>query len=76
MARHDITRTRYAEPAGDYVPYVPGRYELPKESADRLLAFAEQFPDDGHTQVPEPANEMSRLPADLRWTGFPPELRV
>ncbi|MGK5632708.1 histidine phosphatase family protein [Streptomyces sp. URMC 123] len=33
-----------SEPAGDYVPYVPARAELPTESADRLLRFVEAQP--------------------------------
>lgn len=31
--------TRAVEAAGDYVPYVPGRSELPTDAAERLLAF-------------------------------------
>ncbi|MFD6276558.1 histidine phosphatase family protein [Streptomyces sp. NPDC060209] len=134
-----------SEAAGDYVPYVPRREELPKGSADRLLAFVEQFPEDERSRGPELAgaalahftgaadgdgprhelvvthaflaawlvrdaldapawrwmglnhanaaltvirytpgrpaallmvNDMGHLPADLRWTGFPPELRA
>ncbi|MFC9948287.1 histidine phosphatase family protein [Streptomyces pratensis] len=135
---------RVSEPAGDYVPYVPLRQELPKESADRFLTFVEQFPESERSRGPELAgaaearftgpvegdeprhelvvthaflaawlvrdaldapawrwlglnhanaaltviryspgrpasllmfNDMGHLPADLRWTGFPPELR-
>lgn len=131
--------------AGDYVPYVPGRDELPAEAADFLLRFLagateeerehgpalarralERFTgpvegaEDWHELVvthnflvawlvrdamhapkwrwlglnhgnaaltviryaPGRAasvlvsNDMRHLPADLRWTGFPPELRV
>ncbi|WP_103516096.1 histidine phosphatase family protein [Streptomyces sp. SM10] len=134
-----------SEPAGDHVPYVPRREELPAESADRFLAFVEQFPEAERSQGPELAaaalarftgpvegdephhellvthaflaawlvrdaldapawrwlglnhsnaaltviryspgrpaallmvNDMGHLPEDLRWTGFPPELRV
>ncbi|MFD8802492.1 histidine phosphatase family protein [Streptomyces atroolivaceus] len=134
-----------SEAAGDYIPYVPRRAELPNESADRLLAFVEQFPADERSRGPELAdaaqarftgpvdgdgprhelvvthaflaawlvrdaldapawrwmglnhanaaltviryapgrpasllmvNDMGHLPADLRWTGFPPELRA
>ncbi|MFB4422999.1 histidine phosphatase family protein [Streptomyces sp. QL37] len=133
-----------SEPAGDYVPYVPRREELPEESADRLLGFVEQFPEAERSRGPELAgsamarftgpadghepryellvthaflaawlvrdaldapawrwlglnhanaaltvirytpgrpaalvmvNDMGHLPEDLRWTGFPPELR-
>ncbi|MFJ8754059.1 histidine phosphatase family protein [Streptomyces sp. NPDC102441] len=134
-----------SEPAGDYVPYLPRREELPEESADRLLGFVEQFPEAERSRGPglagaarerftgpvegeEPrhelvvthaflaawlvrdaldapawrwlglnhanaaltvirytpgrpaalvmVNDMGHLPADLRWTGFPPELRA
>ncbi|WP_329039467.1 histidine phosphatase family protein [Streptomyces sp. NBC_00178] len=134
-----------AEPAGDYVPYVPRREELPEESADRLLAFVAQVPEEERTRGPELAgeamarftgcveggearhelvvthaflaawlvrdaldapawrwlglnhsnaaltvirytpgrpaalvmvNDMGHLPEELRWTGFPPELRI
>ncbi|MFI2777772.1 histidine phosphatase family protein [Streptomyces sp. ALB3] len=134
-----------SEPAGDYVPYVPRRDELPRESADRFLTFLEQFPEHERRHGPELAraaearftgavdgdeprhellithaflaawlvraaldapawrwlglnhanaaltviryapgspasplmvNDMGHLPADLRWTGFPPELRA
>ncbi|MFE4451847.1 histidine phosphatase family protein [Streptomyces sp. NPDC056796] len=136
---------RASEEAGDYVPYVPRREELPGGSADRLLAFVEQFPEGERARGPELAatamsrftgavdgdsprhelvvthaflaawlvrdaldapawrwlglnhsnaaltvirytpgrpaalvmvNDMGHLPADLHWTGFPPELRV
>lgn len=133
------------EPAGDYLPYLPQRDELPPGSADRLLAFVEQFPAEERECGPELAraatarftgpvegdeprhelvvthaflaawfvrdaldapawrwmglnhsnaaltvirytpgrpaavvmvNDMGHLPAELRWTGFPPELRL
>ncbi|MFE7749525.1 histidine phosphatase family protein [Streptomyces sp. NPDC057428] len=142
--RRDVP-LRVAEAAGDYVPYVPRREELPRESADRLVAFVEQVPEDERTRGPELArdalarfagcaegdeprhelvvthaflvawlvrdaldapawrwmglnhsnaaltvirytpgmpaslvvvNDMSHLPEELRWTGFPPELRI
>ncbi|MFE9995808.1 histidine phosphatase family protein [Streptomyces avermitilis] len=135
---------RAAEAAGDYVPYVPGRAELPADAADPLLAFlAPVTPDERergaalaraaqerftgpvagdevrHELVVTHAfligwlvraaldappwrwlglnhgnaaltvlrytpgrpsavlffNDMAHLPAELRWTGFPPELR-
>ncbi|MEU8709354.1 histidine phosphatase family protein [Streptomyces sp. NPDC048565] len=134
-----------SEPAGDYVPYVPRREELPEDSADRLLTFVEQVPEAERSRGPalaeaamarftgpaegdEPrhelvvthaflaawvvrdaldapawrwlglnhsnaaltvvryapgrpaallmVNDMGHLPADLRWTGFPPELHA
>ncbi|MGY0062211.1 histidine phosphatase family protein [Streptomyces sp. LZ34] len=133
-----------SEPAGDYLPYVPDRRELPADAADSLLAFIDRFPPEERDRGPalarqalalftgpvpgdEPRhellvthnfligwlvraaqdapgwrwlglnhanaaltviryapgrlssvlfyNDMSHLPADLRWTGFPPELR-
>ncbi|MFD9288615.1 histidine phosphatase family protein [Streptomyces sp. NPDC060030] len=142
--RQDVP-LRVAEEAGDYVPYVPSRKELPEDSADGFLGFVEQFPEDERTQGPKLAdaalarftgvtadgeprhelvvthaflaawfvrdaldapawrwlglnhanaaltvirytpgrpaallvvNDMSHLPAELRWTGFPPELHV
>ncbi|WP_032795826.1 histidine phosphatase family protein, partial [Streptomyces sp. HCCB10043] len=33
-----------SEPAGDYLPYLPSREELPAESADRMLARLAEFP--------------------------------
>lgn len=134
-----------SEPAGDYVPHVPRREELPAQSADRLLSFVERFPESERNRGPELAgaalarftgaadgdeprhelvvthaflaawlvrdaldapawrwlglnhanasltvirytpgrpaallmvNDMGHLPAALRWTGFPPELRA
>jgi broad specificity phosphatase PhoE len=131
-----------SEAAGDYVPYVPDRAELPLESADRTFRFLDQFsaaerergpvlarqaqarftgPVDGGEDRHElvvthnfligwlvgaaqdapkwrwlslghcnaaltiiryapgrPSamlvyNDMAHLPAELRWTGFPPE---
>ncbi|MGK5728581.1 histidine phosphatase family protein [Streptomyces sp. URMC 124] len=35
---------RRSEAAGDYVPYVPRREELPPEAADAVLGFLTQFP--------------------------------
>ena len=138
---------RVSEPAGDYVPYVPERAELPADCADFLLRFldrttagervhgarlagraVERFtgPAEGHDgeachelvvthaflvgwlvrhALDAPAwrwlgvnpanaaltviryapgrpssvlqyNDVSHLPADLRWTGFPPELQI
>ncbi|WP_405811368.1 histidine phosphatase family protein [Streptomyces sp. NBC_01520] len=134
-----------SEEAGDYIPYLPQRDELPPDSADRLLAFVEQFPPEereggpalaraalarftGPVEGDEPrhelvithaflaawlvrdaldapawrwmglnhanaaltviryapgrpaavvmVNDMGHLPAELRWTGFPPELHA
>jgi probable phosphoglycerate mutase len=130
---------RVSEAAGDYIPYLPAKEELPPEHADRFLGFLQQFPaaeDDltaeamrtftgpvaegprhelvvthnfligwlvraaldapkwrwlglnhGNAALTviryapdRPSsvlfyNDMGHLPAELRWTGFPPELR-
>ncbi|MFF3544870.1 histidine phosphatase family protein [Streptomyces platensis] len=134
-----------AEWAGDYIPYVPQRDELPSDSADSMLHRLSQFPAEERANGPEfarqalarfagpvmgdeprhellvthnfligwlvraaldappwrwrglnhahaaltviryapdrPAsvlcyNDMSHLPPELRWTGFPPELHA
>ncbi|GAA3482600.1 MULTISPECIES: histidine phosphatase family protein [Streptomyces] len=134
-----------SELAGDYIPYLPQREELPSESADAMLGRLAQFPAEERENGPELAraalaqftgpvagneprhelvvthnfligwlvraaldapkwrwmginhanaaltviryasdrpssvlfyNDMSHLPADLRWTGFPPDLHV
>ncbi|MGW4722478.1 histidine phosphatase family protein [Streptomyces sp. NPDC004291] len=136
---------RPSAPAGDYVPYLPHREELPPESADALLDHLARFPAEEREQGPglarealalftgpvagdEPRHELvvthnfliawlvraaldapewrwtginqanaaltviryapgrapavllfndtGHLPADLRWTGFPPELHI
>ncbi|MEQ8146074.1 histidine phosphatase family protein [Streptomyces sp. OP7] len=141
---HDLP-LQVSEAAGDYVPYVPGREELPADAADHYLRFLdgataeerERGPvlareavdrftgpvpgdEDRHELVVTHnflvawlvrdamrapkwrwlglnhcnaaltviryapgrapsvlvANDMSHLPAELRWTGFPPESRV
>lgn len=134
-----------AAPAGDYIPYMPQREELPSESADAMLGHLAQFPAEEREQGPglaqealaqftgpvagdEPRHELvvthnfligwliraaldapkwrwmginhanaaltvirytpgrppsvllfndtGHLPADLRWTGFPPDLHI
>ncbi|MFF4158248.1 histidine phosphatase family protein [Streptomyces sp. NPDC001678] len=136
---------RSTETAGDYIPYVPRRDELPPQFADILLGRLAGFPEEelrrgpalarealaeftGPVEGTEPRhelvvthnflvawlvraahdapawrwmgmnqgnasltviryapdrpatvlihNDMGHLPEDLRWTGFPPELRV
>ncbi|MFF9838015.1 histidine phosphatase family protein [Streptomyces sp. NPDC013740] len=136
---------RLTAAAGDYLPYVPRREELPSESADALLGFLDRFPAEEREHGPalaaaalaeftgpvpgdEPRHELlvthnfltgwlvraaldapkwrwmginhanaaltviryapgrapavllfndtGHLPAELRWTGFPPELHV
>ncbi len=46
--------------AGDFVPYLPKREELPETSADRLLAITRQLP---------PADEELAAEAERRFTG-------
>ncbi|MGW7054259.1 histidine phosphatase family protein [Streptomyces sp. NPDC054887] len=134
-----------SEPAGDYIPYVPRREELPPDSADGLLDFLAKFPAEERERGPALArealarftgpvegglprhelvvthnfligwlvraaldapawrwvglnhgnaaltviryapgrpssvlchNDVRHLPADLRWTGFPPDLHI
>ncbi|MYX27114.1 histidine phosphatase family protein [Streptomyces sp. SID8381] len=136
---------RPSEAAGDYIPYMPRREELPPETADATLAHLARFPAEEREKGPESAraalarftgpvlgdeprhelvvthnfligwlvraaldapkwrwigvnhanaaltviryapgrpaslllhNDVSHLPADLRWTGFPPDLRL
>lgn len=55
---------RRSEPAGDYVPYVPERHELPPESADATLAHLARFPAEEREQGPGLAKE-----ALARFTG-------
>lgn len=50
--------------AGDYVPYVPTRAELPPESADLMLGFLERFPAAEREHGPTLARE-----ALARFTG-------
>ncbi|MGF1343045.1 histidine phosphatase family protein [Streptomyces flavovirens] len=63
-AQLDGVPLHVSEEAGDYVPYVPGREELPGHSADRLLGFLEQFPAEETARGPE----LTRAATD-RFTG-------
>ncbi|MFF8835374.1 histidine phosphatase family protein [Streptomyces sp. NPDC015130] len=143
--RLDGVPLRVTDAAGDYVPYMPAREELPAETADAMLGFLEQVPAEEREQGPglaaaavaeftgpvlgdEPRHELvvthnflvgwlvraaldapkwrwmginhanaaltviryapgrppavllfndtGHLPAELRWTGFPPELHI
>ncbi|WP_369148821.1 histidine phosphatase family protein [Streptomyces sp. R44] len=136
---------RVSPPAGDYIPYIPRREELPAKSADAMLDFLARFPAQEREEGPglaseavarftgpvdgdEPRHELvvthnfliawlvrealdapkarwmginqtnaaltvirytsdrapavlffndtGHLPAELRWTGFPPELHI
>ncbi|MGX1886803.1 histidine phosphatase family protein [Streptomyces sp. NPDC055287] len=42
-----------SELAGDYIPYMPQREELPSESADAMLAHLSQFPAEEREHGPE-----------------------
>lgn len=43
---------RLTPAAGDYVPYLPAREELPPETADALLGFLDRFPAEEREQGP------------------------
>lgn len=45
-AQLDAVPVHEAEPAGDSVPYVPTKEELPPDSADALLSFLAQVPEE------------------------------
>ncbi|MFE5867029.1 histidine phosphatase family protein [Streptomyces roseifaciens] len=144
-AQLDAVPLRQSEPAGDYVPYLPTEKELPPDSADAMLSFLAQVPEEERNRGPALArealaeftgtvdgdsprhelvvthnfligwliraaldapewrwmglnhgnaaltviryapgkpssvlfyNDMRHLPAELRWTGFPPELHI
>jgi broad specificity phosphatase PhoE len=144
-AQLDAVPLHESELAGDYIPYVPTKDELPPDSADAMLAFLAQVSDEERHQgaalarealaeftgpvdgdrprhellvthnfligwliraaldAPEwrwmslnhgnaaltvvryapgrPSsvlfyNDMRHLPAELRWSGFPPELHI
>ncbi|MFE9127763.1 histidine phosphatase family protein [Streptomyces sp. NPDC007148] len=40
----DGVRVQLSAAAGDYIPYLPAREELPPEMADAMLGFLDQFP--------------------------------
>ncbi|MFD4972811.1 histidine phosphatase family protein [Streptomyces sp. NPDC058424] len=134
-----------SEPAGDYVPHLPAKEELPPDAADAMLGFLARVPEEERDRGPALArealaeftgpvdgdrprhelvvthnfligwlvraaldapewrwmgldhgnaaltviryapgrpssvlvhNDMRHLPAELRWTGFPPELHI
>ncbi|MET9515648.1 histidine phosphatase family protein [Streptomyces sp. NPDC002994] len=46
-----------SEPAGDYIPYLPRKQELPPDSADRMLTFLAQFPEGERERGPALARE-------------------
>ena len=53
-----------SELAGDYIPYLPQREELPSASADAMLGFLSQFPAEEREHGPQLAQE-----ALARFTG-------
>ncbi|MER5275194.1 histidine phosphatase family protein [Streptomyces sp. NPDC002809] len=53
-----------SEAAGDYIPYLPQRHELPPEPADAMLGRLAQFPAEEREQGPELARS-----ALARFTG-------
>ncbi|TLQ45127.1 histidine phosphatase family protein [Streptomyces marianii] len=143
--RLDAVPLHQSELAGDYIPYLPAKEELPPDSADAMLSFLTQVPEEERNRGPALArealaeftgpvegdrprhelvvthnfligwliraaldapewrwmglnhsngaltviryapgkpssvlfcNDMRHLPAELRWTGFPPELHI
>ncbi|WKU42641.1 histidine phosphatase family protein [Streptomyces sp. VNUA116] len=143
--RLDAVPLHQSELADDYIPYLPAKEELPPDSADAMLSFLAQVPEEERNHGPALArealaeftgpvegdrprhelvvthnfligwliraaldapewrwmglnhsnaaltviryapgkpssvlfyNDMRHLPAELRWTGFPPELRI
>ncbi|WP_406861301.1 histidine phosphatase family protein [Streptomyces sp. HUAS MG47] len=55
---------RVSDAAGDYIPYLPAREELPPETADAMLGFLGGFPAEAREQGPALAAE-----AVARFTG-------
>lgn len=51
----DDVPLQLSEPAGDYVPHLPRREELPSESAGSMLGRLAQFPAEAREQGPESA---------------------
>ncbi|MFE0606622.1 histidine phosphatase family protein [Streptomyces sp. NPDC058892] len=144
-AQLDTVPLHQSELAGDYIPYLPAKEELPPDAADAMLNFLAQVPEEERDRGPALArealaeftgpvdsdrprhelvvthnfligwliraaldapewrwmglnhgnaaltairyapgrpssvlfyNDMRHLPAELRWTGFPPELHI
>ncbi|MFG3349885.1 histidine phosphatase family protein [Streptomyces sp. NPDC048018] len=48
----DGVPAQLAVAAGDYIPYLPSREELPAETADAMLGFLRQFPAEEREQGP------------------------
>ncbi|MDN0194249.1 histidine phosphatase family protein [Streptomyces sp. S.PNR 29] len=46
-----------SELAGDYIPYLPAKEELPPDSADAMLAFLAQVPEEERNRGPALARE-------------------
>ncbi|MEU3606688.1 histidine phosphatase family protein [Streptomyces sp. NPDC035033] len=62
--RLDGVPLRRSEAAGDYVPYLPAREELPAETADAMLGFLDRLPAEERERGPALAAE-----ACARFTG-------
>ncbi|MFF8917698.1 histidine phosphatase family protein [Streptomyces sp. NPDC015032] len=45
-AQLDAVPVHQSELAGDYIPYLPTKEELPPDSADAMLSFLAQFPEE------------------------------
>ncbi|MFF2779749.1 histidine phosphatase family protein [Streptomyces sp. NPDC058052] len=59
--RLDGVPVRVSDAAGDYVPYRPAREELPEETADRMLGFLDQFPEEERTGAERAAEAVARF---------------
>ncbi|MCP9963307.1 histidine phosphatase family protein [Streptomyces somaliensis] len=57
----DGVALRCSGPAGDYIPYMPQREELPSESADAMLGHLARFPAEEREQGPGLAREALAL---------------
>ncbi|WP_406138515.1 histidine phosphatase family protein [Streptomyces sp. NBC_01089] len=56
-AQLDAVPLRQSEPAGDYIPYLPTKEELPPDSADALLGFLAQFSEEERNGGPALARQ-------------------
>lgn len=56
-AQLDAVPLHASEPAGDYVPYVPAKEEFPPDSAEAMLSFLAQVPEEERNRGPALARE-------------------
>ncbi|MEW1829054.1 histidine phosphatase family protein [Streptomyces sp. NPDC088196] len=56
-AQLDAVPLHASEPAGDYVPYVPTKEEFPPDSAEAMLSFLAQVPEEERNRGPALARE-------------------